>query len=149
MQTYNSFNELAEATCPSPMSVFNKQPPAPPRRNLVGQKIKDAASAANAWMGHNIGVAVPSGKDLGTMYGDAVATVGQDFAAGRKAMAKDFPVNPDTDSYTAAQNTIAQGLGGVAGVIGFPLGRYVERTIEGVFPKTSDDKQNTNDDEQE
>ena len=92
-------------------------------------------------MGANIGVAIPSGQEVGAAYKDAAVTVGQDFSAGREDMAKKFPVNPDTDPYTAAHHIVAQGLGGAANVVGAPLGRYVDRTLDKIFPKTGEDKQ--------
>ena len=61
--------------------------PQPPRRRL-GQRITGAATVANNWAGRNLGIQVPSGRELGSAYGNAATAVGQEAKAiGQDAIA--------------------------------------------------------------
>ena len=49
------------------------QEKAPPKRGL-GQKIADGAGAANNWMGRNVGLAVPDGREFTAAASDPLKT---------------------------------------------------------------------------
>ena len=74
MQVFNSFQELEVAQGQSQMDVFNDYDAKPPVS--IVRKVADVAGAANDWMGRNIGLAVPSGRETGDAYGSAGRAVG-------------------------------------------------------------------------
>ena len=152
LEVFDGLMATANAAIGSELGVFNDQPSA--QRRSIGQRIADTASAANDWMGRNVGVAVPSGREVATAYGDTVTAVGEGVdrygrAIGREAKAI------GQDAYTGAQagrdivkasddplysyNPLAHLAGALVGGGSKAISGFVDRGIRRVFPKTSDD----------
>ena len=159
MQVFNSFQEMAVGTgaldAQSQMGVFNDHDAKPPIS--IVRKVADVAGAANDWMGRNIGLAVPSGREYRDGFDKTTGVPAR--AVGRVAKAV------GRDAYAGAQGGFDDGkrfgrewgdyvggglgadvggaiggvLGGAVGAIITPFGGAMDRGIDRHKPKASDD----------
>jgi hypothetical protein len=125
------------------LGVFNDQPPAAQRRSF-GQR-------ANDWMGRNLGLAFPSGQEIGDAYDKSeVGAIAKDISSGAYAGSKegekigrrvageevgkigeriagDIGQKIGKKAGGIVGSVIGYPLGGIGGAVFKPLGGFVDR----------------------